>query len=221
MSFISFLFDHPFGIGGIAEHLTEGALRQGRWALRGRVHGFGLFDDEVRYGEWSSSFGLAGGIGRIGFGIWASGYRLEIGDEKGLGIGVGSSISVDSRWIEIHLGKEVPVRRIGWADQPEIGFLSISGEIISGISFLATVELDRGDLRFPIKISADLSRLSEVQVEIDPSLWTISVGFSVGYGPISLSYLWRTHPTLPDTHELGLVLRARGDNASRSPPSGS
>ena len=219
--FIRLSLDHPFGIKEIDEHLLEGKLRRSGWALGGRIQEFGMFDGEVRYAEWTSFLGLGTRIGRLGLGLWISGYRLEVGDDRTSGIGMGSSISLRAKWIEIGVGKEIPVRKIEWADQPEIVFLFVSGKLIRDAFISASLEGDMGYFRFPIEIKVDLAQCLSLRLKLEPSFWSISIGFDVGYGPISLNYMWDTHPTLPDTHRFGLTIRVPTGSASRSPPSGS
>jgi len=219
--FIRLSLDHPFGIKEIDEHLLEGKLRRSGWALGGRIQEFGIFDGEVRYAEWSSSLGLGTRIGRLGLGLWISGYRLEVENDRTSGIGMGSSISLRTKWIEIGVGKEISIRKLEWADQPEIAFLLISGRFIQDVSVSVLLEEDMGYFKLPIEIRVDLARNLILHLELEPSLWSISIGFDVGYGPISLNYKWDTHPTLPDTHRFGLTIRVPTDNVSRSPPSGS
>lgn len=219
--FIRLSFDHPFGIKEIGEHLLEGELRRNEWALGGRIRNFGISDGEVRYAEWSASIGLGTRIDRFGFGVWMSGYRLEVGDDRRSGIGMGSSISLKTGWIEISAGGEVPIRRIERTEQRRIAFLILSGDLIHGVSVSASLERGIGYLRFPIGIKADLTRSLTLHLKLEPSLWSVSTGFDVGYGPISLNYIWDTHPSLPDTHRFGLTIRALTGSVSRSPPSDS
>ncbi|MCD6508241.1 hypothetical protein J7M22_16690 [Candidatus Poribacteria bacterium] len=219
--FIRFSLDHPFGIKGIDEHLLEGGMSRNGWVLKGRIHDFGMLEGETRYAEWSSSLGLGAKIGRLGLGLWISGYRLEVGNDRTSGIGMGSSISLRTKWIEIGVGKEILIRKLEWADQPEIAFLLISGRFIQDVSVSVLLEEDMGYFKLPIEIRVDLARNLILHLELEPSLWSISIGFDIGYGPISLNYMWDTHPTLPDTHRFGLTIRVPTGSVSRSPPSGS
>ena len=219
--FIRLSFDHPFGIREIEEHLLEGKLRRNRWAFGGRIHNFGLFDGEARYVEWNLSFGLGTKLSRLGLGLWISGYRLEIGDDRASGFNVGSSVSIWMGGVEIGLGKEIPIRKIERSAQPTIAFLFVSGKLLRDTSLSASLEGGMGYFRFPVKLRVDLKRRLILHIELEPSLWSVSVGFDVGYGPIYLRYMWETHPSLPDTHRFGLTIRVPTGNASQSPPSDS
>ncbi|HID56380.1 TPA: hypothetical protein EYP37_07610 [Candidatus Poribacteria bacterium] len=123
--------------------------------------------------------------------------------------------------VEIGLGKEIPIRKIERSAQPTIAFLFVSGKLLRDTSLSASLEGGMGYFRFPVKLRVDLKRRLILHIELEPSLWSVSVGFDVGYGPIYLRYMWETHPSLPDTHRFGLTIRVPTGNASQSPPSDS
>lgn len=207
-----FFYKLLYGGVGAGLHTTElaGCLplpKIGTVGLRLQETGFDL--QSQRSLKLAHGFQLAEGIG---FGYGVNGYNLyqrELGSGFACGLDIGMFARVYRRWTAGFYVHNVNLPRIGTSDLPRLVCFGLGFSPGPGINSGLTLTKEPG-MRTRVAFGQELEIIPEnfilrAGVHTEPVRFTFGLG--TGFKKVRVDYALATHPVLPLTHNLGLMIR--------------
>jgi hypothetical protein len=204
-----------YGGAGAGLHTAHGVVvmpvaRLGTMGLRLQETGFSL--ESQRSLKFAHGFRLAEGLA---FGYGLNGYNLSqanFGQGFAFGLDLGLFARIYKMWSIGFYAHNVNMPRmgngVGNGDLPRLLVLGLGFSPASGINSAVDISKEPGQ---PTRVSVGqeftiVENYLTLRAGVQTEPVRLSFGLRTGLARVHLDYAFRTHPTLPVTHNLGLVL---------------
>ena len=204
-----------YGGAGVGLHTAHGVVampvaKLGTMGLRLQETGFGL--ESQRSLKLAHGFRLAEGLA-CGYGL--NGYNLSqanYGQGFAFGLDLGLFARIYKMWTVGFYAHNLNMPRIGtgaWnGDLPRLLVLGLGFSPAAGINSAVDISKEPGQ---PTRVSVGqeftiVEHYLTLRAGVQTEPVRLSFGLRTGLQRIHLDYAFRTHPTLPVTHNLGLAI---------------